>query len=343
MPVFSRLGYAFLALFTIFTLACQKEESFDPALADMSQLKTPAPAGWVELTPETNHHFDFKIGTKNAILGCFLQTNHGVTTKTSRVKIGYTCFASFECLADLKNVRLLIDGRQFGLPAESFANNDNAAVFESADAPVISSGQSVRSCIQADLASGLGPEGELHLWGSEDITFIDSAGFPALPDTKNFPLKISSISIQAGHLTATPSPDSPHGTTQPGSGKLLLVFDIGSWGEASKITNITIGVKLLNGLKPNDITNLELKDEAGGSIGSIFQNLEGKWSLLLFKDLAHIVLEDNQRSVAVYADIKDGAHGRIQTSVFGMVGLGLASHQRFGPAYQTIESKLTVQ
>ncbi|MBI5732821.1 peptidoglycan-binding protein [Candidatus Jorgensenbacteria bacterium] len=209
-------------------------------------------------------------GTTNVLLGSATVTVSNSSVWLKSVKYGLVGSAN---MADVRNLRLLVNGNQIGSTLAT-AGSDGSAVFDLSGSPVrVSVGNSTVD-VYADIMGSPNRNLTVRTLRPYDLYFVDSeynTGIsPTVTDDSN------QISINQGQITVSKASDTPTGNVPIGAANVTLgKFAIYAAGEPVKVKFLDLRIARTGAadfssstVVTASIENVQLIDDVGGQVGS---------------------------------------------------------------------------
>jgi hypothetical protein len=175
-------------------------------------------------------------------------------------------------LANLQNVKLLVNGTQVGNTLSSVPSNGMADFVATSTNIKLNTGNNNVQVV-ADVLGSPNMYFQFEILNSYDVLAVDSQ--------YNVPITVqnnqgtgTSVSIQAGQITMSQDTNTPTGNISKGmSNTVLAKYDLYAAGEPVKVQwldfNIVLqGMKGTAGTLSNEIQNISLTDDAGNQVGT---------------------------------------------------------------------------
>jgi len=219
-------------------------------------------------------------GTQNNIVGAW--NFYGSNSLTYLKGIKFTVVGSANN-ADIRNVKLSVNGTQVG-PTLPTVSSNGTAYFDLSATPASLNTGSNNLQVYADVMGSPNKNFQFEILNSYDVYAVDSQYNVPISVTLGTNVNSSSIyqvTIQQGQITVTQDSGTPTGNIAVGqSGVTLAKFDIYAAGEPVKVKYL--GFKLAftfpasnatsatNSFYPlaNQVENVALVDDAGGQVGT---------------------------------------------------------------------------
>lgn len=173
---------------------------------------------------------------------------------------------------DIRNVKLMVNGKQVGTTLPTVGQDGNAYFDTSATPGVLNTGSN-NVQLFADVMGSPSFNFQFEILNSYDVLAVDSQ--------YNIPVSAGSntgtqVSIAQGTITVTQDSATPTGNVAKGqSGVTLAKFDVYAAGEAVKIKYIDFTIALAGGTGAfntaagsTQLKNISLVDDAGGQVGT---------------------------------------------------------------------------
>jgi len=208
-------------------------------------------------------------GTTNNIVGAwsFTANNSKVWLKGLNLKM-----IGSASKADLKNLKLYVNGTQVGSTLAQVAS-DGTAYFDLSAAPGTLNTGSNNIQVYADVTGSPSYNFQFEILNSYDVYAVDSQ--------YNVPVSAGSnvgtqVTIQTGSVTVSQASDTPTGNLVSGLTDVTVAkFAIYAGGEAVRVRWMDVGLDLVSasGTIDQQFTNLKLTDDAGGQVGTTINTL----------------------------------------------------------------------
>jgi hypothetical protein len=209
-------------------------------------------------------------GTQNNIVGSWQFT--GTNSKTYLKGIKFTVIGSAN-KADLRNVKLYVNGTQVGSTLASVAS-DGSAYFDLSSAPATINTGSNNVQVFADVMGSPSFNFQFEILNAYDVYALDSQYNTAVTAASQVGTQVS---IKQGAITVTQDTSTPTGNIAKGQNNVVLAkFDFYAAGEAVKVKWLDFRLNfttLVNGSLDTAVKNVHLDDDAGGQLGTTITSL----------------------------------------------------------------------
>jgi Putative peptidoglycan binding domain len=176
--------------------------------------------------------------------------------------------------ADLKNVKLLVNGSQVG-PTLSSVSSDGTAYFDlsSSSASLNTGNNNVQ--VEADVMGSPSKNFQFEILNSYDVYAVDSQYNVPIAVTLGSgvnDVSVYQVTIQQGQITVTQDSNTPTGNIAVGQSSVTLAkFDVYAAGEPVKVKFLDFEIDLTGqgaGALSTQLKNVSLVDDAGGQVGT---------------------------------------------------------------------------
>ncbi len=275
-------------------------------------------------------------GTTGLLAGQFsLQAaNSAVAVKG----VTLTLIGSVNSSTDIKNIKLMANGTQYGTTATGITTGMNTVFFDLSSNPlVIPTGQTVQMQVMADVTGGANRNFLFSVQHNYDIQAYDSTYGVGILTSGSFPVQqATNITVNQGSLTITR--DSASRTNAVASSQTniqLATFDFTANGEDVKVFSLPVTVTVTGGTAT--LTNLKLVDDTGFGIGTTVSgsavvgpsNVTGAITSFPYtfgasSNLNYVIPANTTRKVSIVADITSAAGSPVITASLGAGASGNA-------------------
>ena len=205
-------------------------------------------------------------GTQNVLV-----SQWSVSVNNSPVKLSSLNFRVIGSAnkADIKNVKLFVNGTQVGQTLAQVAN-DSTAYFDLSGAPAVLNTGSSNIQVYADIMGSPSFNFQFELLNSYDVYAIDSQYNVPVSVTINGGNGVV-ITINQGQLTVALASDTPtSNVAKGGSGTTLAKFTIYAAGEPVQVKFLTFKLTFTGTTSTlsNMVKNISIVDDAGNQIGT---------------------------------------------------------------------------
>lgn len=209
-------------------------------------------------------------GSINAGTNGFLAGQFNMSSANSAVKvtgITFTFIGSANVLTDLKNLKVMAGGVQYGATVASLPGQ-TTFVDMSASPLMIPTGNTVNLQLFVDVVGGVNRTMQFSIQHNYDIISYDTTYNVGILSGSSFPITATQVTINAGTLTVTRDSASRTNQVAPGQTNVqLATFDFQANGEAMKILNLPFQIARLSSGNLV-INNIKLVDNSGFGLGT---------------------------------------------------------------------------
>ncbi|MBU6500376.1 MAG: peptidoglycan-binding protein [Patescibacteria group bacterium] len=203
-------------------------------------------------------------GTQNNIVGSW---NFSVSNSKVWLKgLKFTVIGSANN-ADLRNVKIMVNGTQAGTTLAS-VGADGTAYFDMSSNPGTLNTGSNNIQVYSDVMGSPNKNFQFEILNSYDLYAVDSQYNVPIAGSSNTGTQVS---IQQGQITVSQAADTPTGNLAPGQSNVTLAkYTIYAAGEAVKVKFLTFKMTFGNSTTTlsNEVKNVALTDDAGGQVGT---------------------------------------------------------------------------
>lgn len=205
-------------------------------------------------------------GTQNVLVSQWTLTGTNNAMTLNSIKFNVTGSAA---KSDLKNVKLFVNGTQYGAALPSVATGGVAFFDLSAAPPTINTGSNNLQ-LYADVMGSPSYDFRFQIFNTFDVLAVDTQYMTGVSVTVNGSSGVS-ITINQGQITVTASGDTPSGTISTNSsGVQMAKFVIYAAGEPVEVRwlDFRLAMTGTTGTLSNIFRNISIVDDAGLQIGT---------------------------------------------------------------------------